>query len=168
MKFKKFANQIAAILGYRIIKDSNDATLEEMLLVYDELRSNPNDFVRWDHSFTNLARASHLRVLFAELQPDVLIDVGANRGQFAISARELGFKGTIISFEPQLALFENLSALASKDGNWIVHPFGLGAKQEELALNICADNSFSSVLTLSDKAVENFGQYGFSDCDRHD
>lgn len=157
MNSKDILKRIAGQFGYRIINDTSDVTLKRMLGLYDELRVKPQDFLRWDHSLANLASASHLRTLFAELNPEVLIDVGANRGQFAISARALGFKGKIVSFEPQRGLYGTLKTLANKDGNWVVYPYGLGDKREELELSIYADDTFSSVLSLSDKAVEKFG-----------
>jgi len=148
----------ASKFGYRIVNDTDNPILKEMLLLYDELRLNPHDFLRWDHSLAKLSSTSHLQTVIHCQQPDVLIDVGANRGQFAMAARRVGFEGKIISFEPQSSVREELQSKAEADGNWRIYTCGLGDKAEQIELSIFKDDTFSSTLPISESANDKFGE----------
>lgn len=80
---------------------------------------------------------------------DVVIDVGANSGQFGESLRADGYRGRIISFEPIAAEFEVLSRKAAKDGNWEVHRCALGSAAGTATLNVSRLSVFSSIMGLS-------------------
>lgn len=77
---------------------------------------------------------------------DLVLDVGANAGQYALAMREdVGYRGKMISFEPVNAPFAKLSRAAEGDPLWKVQHFGIGDKNERVEINI-AGNSFSSSL----------------------
>ena len=57
----------------------------------------------------------HLQRNFAHFPCDLVIDCGANRGQFARECRLAGYRGAIRSLEPLPAPFTELSAKASCD-----------------------------------------------------
>jgi len=80
---------------------------------------------------------------------DLVIDVGANVGQFGESLRTNGYKGKIVSFEPIEAAFKILSQKAAKDRNWEVHHCGLGATKGEAAIHVSELTVFSSILDLT-------------------
>ncbi|MGP8252849.1 MAG: FkbM family methyltransferase [Terracidiphilus sp.] len=77
---------------------------------------------------------------------DVVIDVGANVGQFGRSLRESGYRGRIISFEPIGSAFQVLAKEAQKDGNWDANQCGLGAAMGTARLNVSELSVFSSIL----------------------
>lgn len=83
---------------------------------------------------------------------DLVLDVGANVGQFGASLRAGGYRGRIVSFEPIASAFETLSARTAGDGNWEVHRCGLGAAAGEAVLNISELSVCSSILELSASA----------------
>jgi FkbM family methyltransferase len=85
---------------------------------------------------------------------DVVIDVGANFGQFAESLRAKGYRGRIISFEPVEASFQILSTKAAGDDKWQVYQCGLGATPGEAIINVSAASDFSSILKTSNAAKE--------------
>lgn len=83
---------------------------------------------------------------------DLVLDVGANAGQFGESLRADGYRGRIISFEPIAAEFEALSRKASRDDKWEVHRCGLGAAAGTAALHVSKLSVFSSILGLANTA----------------
>jgi FkbM family methyltransferase len=83
---------------------------------------------------------------------DIVIDVGANIGQFGESLRANGFRGKIVSFEPTKSAFEALSKMAAADGNWEAHHCGLGAVSGTAVLNASKLSVFNSFLELSSVA----------------
>jgi FkbM family methyltransferase len=90
---------------------------------------------------------------------DVVIDVGANIGQFGRSLRESGYRGRIVSYEPIASAFQALSKAARGDSKWEVHNCGLGATKGVARLNVSELSVFSSILdstkvaSLHDKRI---------------
>lgn len=84
---------------------------------------------------------------------DVVLDVGANVGQFGMSLRAKGYRGKIISFEPISSVYETLAPKARADGNWEANQFGLGAISEQAVINVSDSTVFSSMLTATSAAT---------------
>jgi FkbM family methyltransferase len=84
---------------------------------------------------------------------DVVIDVGANLGQFGESLRSDGYRGRIVSFEPIRADFEVLSRRAAADGNWEAHRSAVGASTGTARLHVSKLSVYSSILGLADTAL---------------
>src|SRR5271165_3965632 len=57
---------------------------------------------------------------------DLVIDVGANVGQYAKGLRKDAYAGWIVSFEPIAAAYKELAALADKDAQWKAMNMALG------------------------------------------
>jgi FkbM family methyltransferase len=76
---------------------------------------------------------------------DLVLDVGANEGQYARGLRSLGYRGRIMSFEPLPDAFAVLAAAAASDPSWDVHNVAVGAAPGRLPMHV-ADNSVSSSL----------------------
>lgn len=95
----------------------------------------------------------------SKLAIDTVLDVGANRGQFALEIRKCGFKGRIISFEPLETEYRFLSNRRSKDAKWQVENYALGDLPSQLVLNAAKPgfSDFSSFLSPSE-----FGNQVFS------
>ena len=95
----------------------------------------------------------------ADREIDVVIDVGANVGQFGESLRAGGYRGRIVSFEPIASAFQALSKRAAEDGNWEAHQCGLGAAPGTAVLNVSELSVFSSIMestsiaSLHDKRI---------------
>ena len=87
----------------------------------------------------------HIRMLFKRLEVDFVIDVGAHSGQFGeMLRRDVGYRGPILSFEPQHDVVQALHAKARTDGNWQVMEMALGESPGRHELNVCASTTFSS------------------------
>jgi FkbM family methyltransferase len=80
---------------------------------------------------------------------DLVIDCGANFGQFALALRKEGYSGRIISLEPLLPVFQRLTTVSSKDPKWDVYNLGLGERKERRRLGVGKTSGFSSLLTPS-------------------
>lgn len=98
-----------------------------------------------------------LQKLLKLLDADAVLDVGANRGQFARSLREIGFRGQILSFEPNPDVFSTLNASAGSDPRWHVFPYALGSADGALTLHIPVGDDLASTLTLNEFARDSFG-----------
>jgi FkbM family methyltransferase len=79
---------------------------------------------------------ANLKTLLAELRIDCVVDVGANRGQFAESLRLLGFAGHIISFEPVERDFKILGDRFLKDQMWHGYQIALGEDEGTAPINV--------------------------------
>jgi FkbM family methyltransferase len=83
---------------------------------------------------------------------DVVLDVGANIGQFGKMLRSRGYRGKIVSFEPIGAIYRELRTVAERDGNWQTHHLALGATAGRAVLNVTRRSVFSSILDQSPAA----------------
>lgn len=99
------------------------------------------------HTDNFLARR---RLLIEKQRIDVLLDVGANIGQFAQSMRALGFQGTIVSFEPLSSAFAQLKNAAAKDPLWLCENYAIGEREGTKIINISANSVSSSFLEVRD------------------
>lgn len=80
---------------------------------------------------------------------DLVFDVGANTGQFAIELRDAGYKGKLVSFEPLSSAHSLLQQASRWDAGWIVAPrCAVGAHEGEVAINIAGNSVSSSVLGM--------------------
>jgi FkbM family methyltransferase len=84
---------------------------------------------------------------------DLLVDVGANCGQYAQRVRVLGYGGPIISFEPQADAFAILDRTAARDDNWEARRLALGADNGVAFLRVSANSVSSSLLNIRDEHV---------------
>jgi FkbM family methyltransferase len=91
------------------------------------------------------------QLLFSQLPIDLVVDAGANTGQFVHQCRAAGYKGEIISFEPSAAAHASLLQSAAPDPLWTVADrMALGATTGEVEINIAANSYSSSILPMLD------------------
>jgi len=99
-----------------------------------------------DKFLINLSEELQARQLFFDYYGiNVLLDVGANIGQYARLMRRIGYQGEIISFEPLSSAFSELKKNADGDEKWLCEHFALGNKEEQSIIHI-SENSYSSSL----------------------
>jgi FkbM family methyltransferase len=95
--------------------------------------------------YSNAHFVSHLR----KSKIDLVLDVGANIGQFASELIASGYKGKLISFEPLSQAHGQLLAAAHGNPMWeVATRCALGAESGTTTINISA-NSYSSSLRKS-------------------
>ncbi len=92
-----------------------------------------------------LPMATKLKSIFAYFDIGMVIDVGANEGQYGDFLRaEVGYKGAIVSYEPVPEFAERLKIHTAADPLWSVRPYALGATSGELVINVMAGTFYSS------------------------
>lgn len=84
----------------------------------------------------------------------VVLDVGANIGQYGTELRSIGFGGKIVSFEPTKDAFEKLVKISKGDKNWVVCNFSLGDFDGESEINISKNSVSSSILNSLPQLTE--------------
>lgn len=84
----------------------------------------------------------------------VVLDVGANDGDYAREIRDAGYRGKIVSFEPGARAFARLQQAAARDSNWDVYRLGLGDEPGKLDLHVDVRDVFSSF-----KRPSEFGRF---------
>ena len=86
-----------------------------------------------------------------------VLDVGANKGQYAQEIRSLGFKEQIYSFEPT-SYYEYLAKASQGDTKWQTYRFGFGAACEKVKMYIASnDGESSSLLKPKNIMAQGFG-----------
>ena len=87
-----------------------------------------------------------LRRMVAGFDIDCIFDVGANAGQYATMLRkDVGFTGTILSFEPNPKVYAQLERRAADDPRWHCFNIALSDSDGTATFNIMAADQFSSL-----------------------
>ena len=87
--------------------------------------------------------------ILKEQQINVVLDVGANIGQFARWIRNAGYAGNIVSFEPLSDAHQKLSQMAKRDSRWIVAPrMALGSVSGRIEIHVARNGVSSSILPM--------------------
>jgi FkbM family methyltransferase len=88
-----------------------------------------------------------LKNLLEQLQIDCVLDVGANRGQFAQEVRKIGYRGLIVSFEPVGSEFLVMKEKFASDAHWRRHQVALGSENASMSITVPHLTVMSSLLT---------------------
>jgi FkbM family methyltransferase len=81
----------------------------------------------------------------------LVLDVGANVGQFAQSLRMRGYAGRIVSFEPLAKAHARLRKASQRDPLWIVpDAVAIGDNPGSTVLHVAGDSVSSSLLEMLD------------------
>ena len=94
----------------------------------------------WTRNLVNELESRHV---------DVVLDIGANSGQYAVRLREADFKGRIVSFEPLSGAFSLLASKAASDPLWDCRQCALGDYDGAISMNVAGNaGGSSSVLPM--------------------
>lgn len=90
-------------------------------------------------------------MLLKNAKVDLVIDIGANTGQFAESLYDFGYAGQVLSFEPVPEAHQEISKRSRPYPNWtIADRMAIGETDGEIEFHITDDTQFSSVLPIED------------------
>jgi FkbM family methyltransferase len=121
-------------------------------LVRHLLRGTGYDVHRFHPS---LSAEAQLALLLRALKVDLVLDVGANTGQFGALLRKLGYAGRIVSFEPLEEARRQLVAAAAGDARWTVaERAAIGERDGEIEIHVAANSVSSSALEMLDAHVK--------------
>ena len=118
--------------------------------VKDSIKSMVNgagwEIRRYDPSSSVSLR---LVTILRHLNIKLVLDVGANVGQYAQSIRKSGYTDRIVSFEPLPDAHRQLLRNARGDKLWSVHPrCALGAELGEVQINVSKNSVSSSIRAM--------------------
>ena len=86
---------------------------------------------------------------------NLIFDVGANTGQFALSVFEDDYQGKIISFEPTSNVYKELTRNAEKFYKWKIHErAAVGETCGKVAINVAGNSALSSSVLKMGKLHE--------------
>ena len=99
--------------------------------------------------------SAQVLAVLRHLDIDLVLDVGANTGQYGQSLREAGYRGRIVSFEPLTSAHAALQRNTAGDVRWTIHPrCAIGDRDCEITINIAGNSVSSSVLPMLAKHAE--------------
>jgi len=150
------ARQIATcvrILGWGPVIGPRASDNQMKSAIRRMLRKVGYDIRRYHETTSETARLSRM-LNYHKI--NLVLDVGANVGQFAISLRsDLAYRGRIVSFEPLKGPHAALLESSQKDPLWIVAPrAAVGAIDGEIEINVSGNSVSSSILPMLDSHTE--------------
>lgn len=98
--------------------------------------------------FERLQELGMLKRLLDAHAINCVLDVGANRGQYASELRGIGFCGRIVSFEPVPSEFKVLSDSFRDDTNWKGYQLALGSTDGSATITVPRLTVLSSLRPL--------------------
>jgi len=94
------------------------------------------------------AAIEHENVLL-DLNCDLIVDVGANKGQFALAARSCFPKAKIVSFEPLDDPANKYLCVFKDDANVKLYKVAIGAEKSEASIHVSKSVDSSSLLPIT-------------------
>ena len=121
--------------GLGSIRDRRDALLRGVPLLGRMIRPRMASL---------LAKYLYLAEALERRRIELVIDVGANVGQFGQALRAVGYRGRILSFEPLEEAYRALTQVAARDGSWETVNSALGEDEGSASLAVMKSSVFSS------------------------
>jgi FkbM family methyltransferase len=87
-------------------------------------------------------------------QIDLILDIGANVGQTGRNLRTSGYRGRIVSFEPQRNPFAQLCEVCRHDDKWECLQIALGRDSGWSEMEVSAWDACSSLLSMDSRHLE--------------
>ena len=101
----------------------------------------------WNHPVLRRMR------LLADHRVDLVLDVGANAGQYGRELRDLGYAGRILSVEPLSTAFAALERERAGDALWEAERVAVGEAPGDATLHVSRNSVSSSLLPMLPRHV---------------
>ena len=85
-----------------------------------------------------------------------IVDIGANKGQFALAARKYAPDAEIFSFEPLASPSKTFRKIFLNDKKTFLYSVAIGPKAEDLYINLSAREDSSSILKIGHNQTKLF------------
>jgi len=95
------------------------------------------------------AAGTEHKMVLESLDFDLIVDVGGNRGQFALISRKVFPRAKIHSFEPLEEPAQIFKKVFSNDPNVILHPCAIGREKMTAAIHVTKADDSSSMLPIT-------------------
>lgn len=104
------------------------------------------DITRYKADSTESAKL--VKMLFHN-KVDLILDIGANTGQYANLLRRSGYQGRIVSFEPLQDAWNELQKISQNDAKWEIFPrCAIGSSKSLEIINVSGNSVSSSMLEM--------------------
>jgi len=92
-----------------------------------------------------------LLTIFETLKVNRVLDIGANSGQFIQEIRQMGYRGSVVSFEPLSSAYKILLKNSLSDPSWLVYErCAIGSCDGSAVINISGNSVSSSILQMNE------------------
>lgn len=106
-----------------------------------------------EHHIYKFLEWQRLHETLIRLDINCVIDVGAARGQFAANLRQIGYRGSIVSFEPVREAFAEMQNTFAADPLWQGYNVALGSTRGEAQFHVATESTeMSSILAPQDRS----------------
>lgn len=105
---------------------------------------------------TRVAASTEHDAILADLQLDTVVDIGANRGQFALCVRRLFPAAQIYSFEPLARPAQAWRATFAGDARAVLFEAAVGEQAGTAEMHVARWDASSSLLPIGQLQNENF------------
>ncbi|MHB8405670.1 MAG: FkbM family methyltransferase [Gammaproteobacteria bacterium] len=95
------------------------------------------------------ASVEHIAAL-RDLQCRAVVDIGANRGQFSLLARELFPEARIVAFEPLPGPAAMFQCVFAHDARTSLHNIAIGPESTRTTIHVSARDDSSSLLPIAE------------------
>jgi FkbM family methyltransferase len=119
--------------------------MESRLLIKKILHKSGIDINFYDKRTHPIARRMSL---LKSYDVGILLDVGANEGQYAREMRMFGYAGKLVSFEPVRGTFAKLEMNSAKDPLWSAMNMALGDIDGKATIHLAGNTLSSSLLDM--------------------
>jgi FkbM family methyltransferase len=92
--------------------------------------------------------------LLRSIEATLVLDVGANAGQYGQELRRNGYRNRIVSFEPLSEAFSKLARTTVADSDWTAVHLALGDESGSATINVAENSYSSSILPMLPKHLD--------------
>jgi FkbM family methyltransferase len=159
MEKLKYINAFLSKLGFAIRHSTDDHLLERLSGLTEKLRFHGPEKHCHEDAILDAARVFHVRRMLLKIYTKLVVDVGANTGQFASDVRACNYRGKLVSVEPDPKAY-SLLALNHAEGEFQTNINGAaGSVSQMIGFPISDSSVFNSFHAKSALGEKIFGCY---------